>query len=513
MSAGRVIRGDEHEARTAVRQLVEDARVEAARLRAEAAAAAARLLEEARAERARAEARAAHARAAAAPPRSPAGVADAPAEPAGTVEAERAESVDAEPAGTVEEVIGLVVRARIARVALGELVHIDRRDRDPLAAEVVGFRGEHAVLLPLGEQAGLAAAAAVWRTGAPLQIRCGDDLLGRVVDGIGAPIDGGPALAGELWAVDRPAPEPLARPPIREPQPTGVTAIDALVTLGRGQRVGLFAAAGTGKTTLLGQIARGARADVIVLCQVGERGRELGELLGEELAPSRARTVAVCATSDAPPLVRLRAAHTATAIAEWFRDRRGAQVLLLCDSLTRVARAQREVGLSAGEPPARHGYPPSVFALLPRLIERAGPTPRGAITAIYTVLVAGNDLDEPIADEVRGLLDGHIVLDRRLAQRGHFPPIDVAGSVSRLMPRVVSARHAEAAARVRAQLALYEEQRDLIALGAYQDGRDRALDAAVAAHPAIERAVRQPRDLVVPWEHSCSTLLTLAGHR
>jgi ATP synthase in type III secretion protein N len=334
----------------------------------------------------------------------------------------------------------------------------------------------------------------VWRTGQPLAIRCGDDLLGRVVDGVGHPIDGGPALAGEVWSVDRSAPPALERPPITEPQPTGVRVIDAMLTLGRGQRVGLFAAAGVGKSTLLGQLARGTSADVIVLCLVGERGRELGELLADELAPARGKTVVVCATSDAPPVVRLRAVHTATAIAEWFREQRGASVLLLVDSLTRVARAQREVGLSAGEAPARHGYPPSVFALLPRIIERAGASARGAITALYTVLVAGNDMDEPIADEVRGLLDGHIVLDRRLAQRGHFPPVDVISSVSRIMSRVVAPAHAEAAARVRARLAIYEEHRDLITLGAYQHGRDRLVDDAVAAYPAIERLLRQRRD-------------------
>jgi len=223
--------------------------------------------------------------------------------------------------------------------------------------------------------------------------------------------------------------------------------------------------------------------------------------------------VVVCATSDAPALVRLRAIHVATAIAEWFRDRRGASVLLLCDSLTRVARAQREVGLSAGEPPARHGYPPSVFALLPRLIERTGATRTGVITALYTVLVAGNDLDEPIADEVRGLVDGHIILDRRLAQRGHFPPVDVVASASRLMHRVIDSGHAAAAARMRARLAIYEDNRDLIALGAYQQGRDAAIDDAIAAYPAIEGLLRQRRDEAADWETSLARLLTLSGHR
>jgi type III secretion protein N (ATPase) len=503
MKAGRVIDGDEHDARTLAQQLVTDARVEAERLRGEAKTEAARIqhdvqtlaakiLMDARAEAERVIARSdAHAVQRREAITESVGVVDDP--------------------GRVEEVVGLVVRAVVPGVALGEVVRVDRRDREPLAAEVVGFRGEQALLLPLGELAGVAPAGTVWRTGESLAIRCGDDLLGRAVDGLGVPIDGGAALTGERWPVDRLAPPALERPAITAPLPTGVRAIDTMLTLGRGQRVGLFAAAGVGKSTLLGQIARGCSADVIVVCQVGERGRELAELLGDELAPARAKTVVVCATSDAPPLVRLRAVHVATAIAEWFRERRGASVLLLVDSLTRVARAQREVGLSAGEPPARHGYPPSVFALLPRLIERAGATPAGAITAVYTVLVAGNDLDEPIADEVRGLVDGHIVLDRRLAQRAHFPPIDIVGSVSRLMGRVVDRSHADAAAQVRARLAIYEEHRDLITLGAYQRGRDRAVDEAVAAYPAIEKLVRQRRDEPADWDRGIATLMELAA--
>jgi type III secretion protein N (ATPase) len=487
MKAGRVIDGDEHDARKLAQQLVADARTEAAAIVAGARAEAERVT----------------------------AAADAARLHDNGVPAETA-------SGRVDEVVGLVVRATLPGVSLGEVVKIDRRGRDPgslegrsesgplhLRAEVVGFRGEQAVLLPLGDLAGVAPASAVWRTGDALAIRCGDDLLGRVLDGTGQPIDGGAALAGERWPVDRAAPAALARPPISAAQPTGVRAIDTLLTLGRGQRVGLFAAAGVGKSTLLGQIARGTTADVIVLCLVGERGRELGELLGDELAPARARTVVVCATSDAPPLVRLRAVHTATAVAEWFRDKRGASVLLLVDSLTRVARAQREVGLSAGEPPARHGYPPSVFALLPRIVERAGATRDGAITAIYTVLVAGNDMDEPIADEVRGLVDGHIVLDRRLAQRGQFPPIDVVASVSRLMPKLVDAQHAAAAARVREQLAIYDEHRDLITLGAYQAGRDRKVDDAVTANAAIEALVRQRREESADWDNAVAQLLAL----
>jgi type III secretion protein N (ATPase) len=491
MKAGRVIDGDEHDARTLAQKLVDDARREAESIVADARAEAERVAARAADEAAR--------------------VRDATA-------------LASDAAGHVDEVVGLVVRATLPGVSLGEIVRIDCRAREPLSAEVVGFRGEQAVLLPLGDLAGVAPASAVWRTGDALTIRCGTDLLGRVLDGLGQPIDGGTALTGERWPVDRSAPPALSRPPISAPLPTGVRAIDSMLTLGRGQRVGLFAAAGVGKSTLLGQIAKGTLAaapsaapnasmtrgaDVIVLCLVGERGRELGELLGDELAPARARTVVVCATSDAPPLVRLRAVHTATAVAEWFRDKRGASVLLLVDSLTRVARAQREVGLSAGEPPARHGYPPSVFALLPRLVERAGATTHGAITAIYTVLVAGNDMDEPIADEVRGLVDGHIVLERRLAQRGHFPPIDVVASVSRLMPKLVDATHAAAAARVRERLAVYEENRDLITLGAYQSGRDRKVDDAVAAYPAIEGVLRQRREDPASWDQAISQLFAI----
>jgi type III secretion protein N (ATPase) len=481
MKSGRVITGDEQDARVHAERIVADARAEA----------------QAIVEAARADVERDHARAAA--------------------EAVAAREAGAGPqaaaAGRVDDVVGLVVRATVPGVALGEVVRVDRRGAPPLDCEVVGFRGEQAVLLPLGELAGVAPAAAAWRTGDALAIRCDERVLGRVVDGIGAPLDGGPPLDGERWAVDRAAPAALARPPIATPLATGVRALDALCALGRGQRVGVFAAAGVGKSTLLGQIARGAAADAIVVCLVGERGRELGELLANELAPARAKTAVVCATSDAPPLVRLRAVHVAHAIAEWLRDRRGAHVLLVVDSLTRVARAQREVGLSAGEPPARHGYPPSVFALLPRLVERAGAAERGSITGIYSVLVAGNDLDEPIADEVRGLVDGHVVLDRRLAQRGHFPPIDVVASASRLAHRVTDARHADAAARVRARLAIYEEHRDLVALGAYQPGRDAALDDAVAAYPAIERFLRQGRDEHDDWSSTVAKLSMLAGTR
>jgi len=412
-------------------------------------------------------------------------------------------------------VIGLVVRAEVPGCSLGEVVRIDRRRGGPLAAEVVGFRGDEALLLPLGELADVAPRSRVLRTGAPLAIRCGDALLGRVLDGLGAPLDGVP-LSDDLepWAVDRPAPCPLERPRIREPLATGVRAIDGFLTLGEGQRVGLFSGSGVGKSTLLGQIARSAGradgADVIVVCLVGERGRELAEVVDDALGGARDRAVVVCATSDAPSLVRLRAVQVATAIAEWFRDRRGARVMLLVDSLTRVARAQREVGLSIGEPPARQGYPPSVFALLPRLVERAGRAARGSITAVYTVLVAGGDMDEPIADEVRGIVDGHVVLDRRLAARGHFPPIDLLQSVSRLMPHVAGDAHRAAAAAARRRLAIYEEHRDLVTLGAYKPGNDRALDDAIAHQAALDAFLKQAPEDATPLAETIARLAQVA---
>ncbi len=396
--------------------------------------------------------------------------------------------------GKVSEITGLVVRATIPGIRHGEMVEIERAGMDALAAEVVGFRGDEAVLLPLGEPAGVGPDSAVSSTGRPLVLRCGEALLGRVVDGLGVPIDGGPCLDDELeeWAVDRPAPDPLTRRRVESPLPTGIRAIDGFLTLGEGQRIGLFAGSGVGKSTLLGQIARSSSADVNVICLVGERGREVRDFIEDSLGEEGlARSVVVCATSDAPSLVRLKSTFVATAIAEWFRDRRGARVLMLVDSLTRFARAQREVGLSAGEPPARQGYPPSVFAALPRLLERTGNSADGSITAIYTVLVAGGDMDEPIADEVRGIVDGHIVLERELGARGRWPAIDILHSVSRVMPSVASEQHVAAARRARELLATYEQHRDLITLGAYKAGADPKVDDAIARIDDVEGFLRQ----------------------
>jgi type III secretion protein N (ATPase) len=323
-------------------------------------------------------------------------------------------------------------------------------------------------------------------------VRASEGLLGRVTDGLGRPFDGGPTLnSGELVAVDRDPPSAMGRRPVSRPIATGLRVIDGLLTLGEGQRVGLFAGSGVGKSTLLGAIARGADADVIVVALVGERGREVGEFLEHALgAAGRARSVVVVATSDVAALERLRAAQVATAYAEYFRDR-GARVFLLVDSVTRFARAQREVGLAAGEPPARRGYPPSVFAMLPRLLERSGQGTSGSITAIYTVLVEGGDMEEPIADEVRGILDGHIVLDRTIAARGRYPAVDVTVSLSRVMDGVVPEDHKQAARRLRALMAAYEAKRDLVTLGAYAKGSDKELDEAIAKMPKIEAFLRQ----------------------
>jgi len=392
--------------------------------------------------------------------------------------------------GRVLGVTGLSLRFAMPGVRVGDVVLVRRRG-EPLACEVVGFDRGEAIGMALGALAGVGPDDEVEATGGPLQVRAGESLLGRVVDGLGRPFDGGPAIEGELVAVDRDPPAALDRRPVARPLATGVRVVDGLLTLGEGQRVGLFAGSGVGKSTLLGAIARGADADVVVVALVGERGREVGEFLERSLGEDgRRKSVVVVATSDVAALERLRAAQVATAYAEHFRDR-GERVLLLVDSVTRFARAQREVGLAAGEPPARRGYPPSVFAMLPRLLERSGQGPRGSITAIYTVLVEGGDMDEPIADEVRGVLDGHVVLDRATAARGRYPAVDVTVSLSRVMDGIVAEEHREGARRLRALLATYEAKRDLVTLGAYAKGSDKDLDEALARLPRIEAFLRQ----------------------
>jgi type III secretion protein N (ATPase) len=355
----------------------------------------------------------------------------------------------------------------------------------------VGFDRGEAIGMPLGVLSGVGPDDEVESTGGPFQVRASDALLGRVVDGLGRPFDGGRPIDGEWVPVDGDPPAALGRRAVATPFATGIRVIDGLLTLGEGQRVGLFAGSGVGKSSLLGAVARDAEADVVVVALVGERGREVGEFLERSLGTEgKKKSVVVVATSDVAALERVRAAQVATAYAEHFRDR-GARVLLLVDSITRYARALREVGLAAGEPPTRRGYPPSVFAMLPRLLERAGQSKTGSITAIYTVLVEGGDMDEPIADEVRGILDGHIVLDRAIAARGRYPAVDVTGSLSRVMDSIVGKEHRDAARRLRALLATYEAKRDLVSLGAYTPGRDKELDEAISHMPRIEAFLRQ----------------------
>jgi ATP synthase in type III secretion protein N len=410
--------------------------------------------------------------------------------------------------GLVVGARGLTLTAKLSGVRRGDWVSVGRGEGSALDAEVIAFDAEYATLMPLGSVHGVGPGDLVTWLGSALSVPCGPGLLGRVVDGIGRPLDGKGALSGEPWAIVRRAPAALERPRIARVLPTGVRAIDALCSVGEGQRVGLFAPAGVGKTTLLARLAEHAAADVIVTCLIGERGRELNEYLEEALgAHARARSVVVCATSDASALERMKSAQLATTFAEYFRER-GQRVLLLMDSLTRLVRAAREVGLAAGEPPARRGFPPSAFSELAPLLERAGLSARGSITAFYTVLVEGNDLDEPVADEVRGLLDGHLVLDRQLAQRGHFPPIAITQSLSRLMDRIVSVPQREAANRLRELLAHYESKRDLVELGAVSPGADPLLDRALLAMPKIVRLLRQERDERSDYASSLQQLLS-----
>jgi type III secretion protein N (ATPase) len=402
------------------------------------------------------------------------------------------------PTGHVLGVTGLALRVALPGVRVGDVVTVQRRG-GALPCEVVGFGDSEAILMPLGQLAGVGPDDVVQTTGGPLEVRVSRALLGRVVDGLGRPLEGAAITGGTLVPVDRDPPNPLRRRPITAPLATGVRVLDGLLTLGEGQRLGLFAGSGVGKSSLLGAVARGCAADVVVVALVGERGREVAEFLDRSLgAAGRAKSIVVAATSDAPALERLRAAQVATAYAEAFRDE-GARVLLLVDSITRFARAQREIGLAAGEPPARRGYPPSVFALLPRLLERSGQGEKGSITAIYTVLVEGGDMDEPIADEVRGILDGHVVLDRTIAGRGRYPAVDVTASLSRVMDTVVSGEHVERARRFRALLSAFEAKRDLVAMGAYAKGSDRELDDAIMRMPRMEAFLRQePTEQVTP---------------
>jgi flagellum-specific ATP synthase len=395
--------------------------------------------------------------------------------------------------GRVAQVTGLVIESEGPDVALGDVCRIQsRRGLKEAMAEVVGFRDQRILLMPLGDMnqvhAGCEVVASTLSSACPI----GDGLIGRVLDGLGQPIDGrGPLRAEFTRGLKNSPPNPLLRQPIAHPFQTGVKAIDVFAPMGRGQRVGIFAGSGVGKSTLLGMMARGAESDVNVIGLIGERGRELREFIEKDLrGEGLARSVIVVATSDQPALVRLRAAQLATAIAEHFRDA-GRNVLFMMDSVTRFAMAQREIGLAVGEPPSSRGYTPSVFSLLPRLLERTGNGERGSITAFYTVLVEGDDMNEPIADAVRGILDGHIVLSRALATANHFPAIDVLESVSRLVRDISSASELEVTAKGRDLLALYRKNEDLIAIGAYSKGTNPRIDLALEKHEPLMQFLRQ----------------------
>lgn len=415
-------------------------------------------------------------------------------------------------AGILTQVVGLLVECRGLGCALGDLCRVELPDDTPLEMEVVGFRGASSLLMPLGEAEGLRPGARVVPLGRRLSARCGPFLLGRVLDGLGRPLDGGPPLpaAGAEVPLFRPAPPPLERVAIDEALPTGVSVIDGFLTLGRGQRIGIFAGSGVGKSTLLADVAREALADVNVIALVGERGREVGHFIEDALGKDGlSRSVLVVATSDAPPLIRIKAAFTAVAMAEWFRDQ-GHDVMMMVDSVTRLAAATREVGLALGEPPTVKGYPPSFFSIMPRLVERLGRTRQGSITGILTVLVDGDDLNDPVADTLRGLLDGHVVLSRDVAQRGHFPAVDVLKSISRIMNHVVTAEHREAAARVRSLIAAYEQVRDLVAVGAYKPGSDPKVDRAIGSINEVERLLAQAGRQGRPFDETVRRLLGLA---
>jgi flagellum-specific ATP synthase len=395
--------------------------------------------------------------------------------------------------GSVVGAMGLTLTVDGIVAGVGDLVEVNPGSR-PLLAEVVAVSRDRLTCMPLGDLSGVHAGARVRPTGMPLQVPVGDALLGRVLDGLGRPVDGGrPLGAGVSWVdLSSETPHALSRTRVDRPLTFGVRALDTLVPCGRGQRLGIFAGSGVGKSTLLSQITRGTDADVRVIGLIGERGREVREFLEENLGPEgMARTVVVVATSDEPPLVRLKAAFVATRIAEAFRDQ-GRDVLLLMDSITRTAMAQREVGLSAGEPPATRGYPPSVFAMMPKLLEKAGTGATGSITGLYTVLVEGDDHNEPIADTARSILDGHIVLTRRLATTGHFPAIDVLESISRVAGAVVPAPQMADAREVRRLLGALRDVKELIEIGAYQAGSDPLVDRARQLAPAIDAFLQQP---------------------
>lgn len=412
--------------------------------------------------------------------------------------------------GKVTQVIGLTVESEGPDASVGDVCHIyPAKSGKPIKAEVVGFRDNKVILMPLGELHSIGPGCDVVGTGRPLTVQVGSELLGKVLDGLGRPLDGShiPVRMQHYSTHNEPY-NPLFRPRVTEPLGIGVRAIDGLLTVGRGQRVGIFAGSGVGKSTLLGMIARNTSADVNVIALIGERGREVLEFIEKDLGPEGlARSVVVVATSDQPALIRIKGALIATTIAEYFRDR-GLDVMLMMDSVTRFAMAQREVGLAIGEPPATRGYTPSVFAMLPKLLERSGTGKTGSITAFYTVLVDGDDMNEPIADAVRGILDGHIVLSRSLANKGHYPAIDILASVSRVMNDIVPEEQLEAANVFKRLLSIYRDSEDLINIGAYQQGSNEEIDRAIAFYDRIRDYSMQRTDEKVNFDDAQSRLIS-----
>ncbi|GKX65489.1 flagellar protein export ATPase FliI [Inconstantimicrobium mannanitabidum] len=411
--------------------------------------------------------------------------------------------------GKVVKVIGLTIEVEGITAFVGELCTIYNEKNRAIKCEVVGFKDGYVILMPLGELIGISAGCRVVPENKPLSVKCGDDLLGKILDGLGTPLDGQEIKFGEDYPLENEPPDPMKRKRIKEIMPTGVRAIDGFLTCGEGQRIGIFAGSGVGKSTTLGMIAREAEADVNVIALIGERGREVLDFIEKDLGPEgMKKSVVVCATSDQPALVRLKGALTGTAIAEYFRDK-GKKVILMMDSVTRFAMAQREVGLAIGEPPATKGYTPSVFAKLPKLMERSGTSERGSITAFYTVLVDGDDFNEPIADAVRGILDGHIVLSRALAHKNHYPAIDILNSVSRLMPSIAEDIHKEAASAARDLLATYKESEDLINIGAYARGSNNKIDKAIAYNDALNQYLRQKIDEKTTFDDNINELVNM----
>lgn len=395
--------------------------------------------------------------------------------------------------GRVSQVVGLTIESIGPDVNLGDSCYIRaNKYATPIMSEVVGFRNNNILLMPLGDMRGIGPGGIVEASDKPVMVKISDKLLGRVLDGLGNPMDSkGPILAGEEYRVTNPPPDPLTRRRIKEPLQLGIRAIDALLTVGKGQRIGIFAGSGVGKSTLIGMIARNTRADVNVIALIGERGREVREFIEKDLGEEGLRrSVLVIATSDKPALVRLKAADVATSIAEYFREK-GKDVMLLMDSLTRYSMAQREVGLATGEPPVSRGYTPSVFAAMPKLLERAGTSDKGSVTGLYTVLVDGDDLTEPVTDTARGILDGHIVLSRKIANRNQYPAIDVLASISRVMSDIVTPEHKRSANIMKKIMAVYADAEDLINIGAYVSGSNPDIDDAIARYPAIREFITQ----------------------